>query len=148
MNKKDNIHLTVISFMVYEMILDKVKTFWFLFKSAKVKLLFDDWERVNRLYEAFKKDHGILKFTMLELTTFLYEHNLGDTYSMVNRDGTSVICKVAYYPLPFKDLRALVEIEIPKGKAKGNKKATGTDFRECPIHYLVKINKSKNEKEK
>jgi hypothetical protein len=52
---------------------------------------------------------------------------------MSSRDGTVVECKVAYYPLPHADLRALIEIEMPNGK--------GTDFREVPVHYLIKENK-------
>lgn len=75
---------------------------------------------------------GEIKFSYEQYEKFWVEHKVGDEYRMVNRDKTSVICKVAYYPLPdFADLRALIEIKIKDG----------TDFREVPVHYLERIKK-------
>jgi len=72
------------------------------------------------------------------------KHKLGDTYSMLNRDGSeSGTWKIAYYPLfgtykgegedknwiDFKEPRALIEQPIEDG----------IDFREVPLRYLNKI---------
>jgi hypothetical protein len=71
-----------------------------------------------------------LKFTLFEYCEFWLTRQIGDEYTMASRDGTVVDCKVAYYPMPgYADLRALIEIALPNG---------GTDFREVPIHYLIK----------
>lgn len=71
---------------------------------------------------------GKIKFTRYQYTEFWLTHQIGDVYSMASRDGSVVECKVAYYPMPeYKDLRALIEIDLTKG----------TDFREVPIHYLL-----------
>lgn len=72
---------------------------------------------------------GKIKFTRYQYTEFWLTHQIGDVYSMASRDGSVVECKVAYYPMPnYADLRALIEIDLPKG----------TDFREVPTHYLIK----------
>lgn len=63
-------------------------------------------------------------------TDFWTNHKIGDTYSMVNRDGSSEVCKVAYYPLGnYKDFTALIEIN----------RGSYNDFREVPIRFLTKI---------
>lgn len=73
------------------------------------------------------KDLGEVYFTFAEYWNFWVSHEPGDIYKMTNKDRSVVLCRVAYYPLPyFKDLRALIEIH----------KGDYNDFREVPVKFL------------
>lgn len=62
-------------------------------------------------------------------TIFWKNHHIGDTYLLKNRNGSSEICKIVYYPLEnYDDFTALIEIN----------RSTYTDFREVPIRFLIK----------
>ena len=69
-------------------------------------------------------------------------HKIGNTYAMVNRDGSSSgVWKIVYYPLQgtyeggewvdFDEPRALIEQPIKDG----------IDFREVPLRYLKPLTK-------
>ena len=71
---------------------------------------------------------------------FFEGHEIGMTYSMLNRDGSdSGSWKIVYYPLEgtwknetwidYDEPRALIDQPV-----KG-----GTDFREVPLRYLKRI---------
>ena len=66
------------------------------------------------------------------------EHNIGDLYNLVNRNGSiDSGWKISYYPIfedgktgePYKEPRALIEKPLNDG----------TDFREMPLRYLTKV---------
>lgn len=91
-------------------------------------------EQINRC-----KDN-IVKFTFTEYETFWKNHKPGNFYELKNRNGSSEICQIAYFPLNstyvhekeekklkyHDDLYALIEIKIKDG----------TDFREVPVRFL------------
>lgn len=113
-----------------------IKGFFFL-----ANLWLKDRAKFNLIYKCYEKQRaensspftGKLKFTLHQYAEFWTAHKLGDVYTMSSRDGSVVECRVAYYPMPdYADLRALVEIQMPKG----------TDFREVPVHYLIRKNQN------
>ena len=81
-------------------------------------------------YEAHKRDLGgdKLYFTYADYLNFETNHYSGAIYEMKNKDGSKVMCKVAYYPLPYyRDLRALIEIDM----------GHYNDFRDVPVRFLT-----------
>lgn len=76
------------------------------------------------------KEHGMIYFTYEEYKSFWERHKVGMEYSMINRDKSVIIVKIAYYPLPYyQDLRACIEFPIPGG----------IDFRDVPIKFLKPV---------
>lgn len=82
---------------------------------------------IQHCFNEHAKDIGGIQFSFEEYKAFWTSHAPGANYEMKNRDGSIVVCRVAYYPLPYyKDLRALIEIN----------KVDWTDFPEVPIRFL------------
>lgn len=82
-------------------------------------------------FDSHVKERGAIKFTLDEYRSFWIAHKVGNVYTLTNRDGSTHLCKVAYYPLPYyDDLRALIEID----------KGDYNDFREVPIRFLTLVN--------
>lgn len=82
---------------------------------------------IQHCFNEHAKDIGGVNFAFEEYKAFWTNHSTNSEYVLNNRDGSIVICKVAYYPLPYyKDLRALIEIN----------KGGWIDFREVPVRFL------------
>lgn len=98
-------------------------------------------EQINRCKDS------VVKFTFTEYENFWKDHQPGKIYELKNRNGSTEICHVAYFPLNctyvhdekdkeekklkyHDDLYALIEIKIKDG----------TDFREVPVRFLTAKN--------
>ena len=87
-------------------------------------------ELIHTCFNAHANDIGGVNFSFEEYKSFWAGHSIGAIYEMKNKNGSTVRCKIAYYPLPYyKDLRALIEID----------NITWTDYREVPVVFLKKI---------
>lgn len=87
-------------------------------------------ELIKKCFDEHVKDLVNVYFSFEEYKQFWLDHNINNTYEMVNKDRSVLICKIAYYPLPYyKDLRALIEIVHEDW----------SDFRDVPIKFLNKI---------
>lgn len=89
-----------------------------------------------------------MKELVLALKNQLWiDHRIGDTYAMINQDGSkSTGWKIAYYPLfhtyapvsKYRDIeKMLVDFEEPRALVEKPFNG-GTDFREVPLRYLTK----------
>lgn len=108
-----------------------------------------EYRKLHETYVGLAADIGSgIQFSFQDYVLFKKQHTLDAVYTMGNRDGSVVECKVAYFPLHctydekktkdgtlisselryYKDLRALVEIAVPGG----------IDFREVPVHFLTR----------
>lgn len=84
---------------------------------------------IHKCFQEHAADIGWgIKFTFDEYKNFWVNHSVGAAYEMKNRNGSTEIVKVAYYPLPYhKDLYALIEVMD----------SPFLDLREVPVRYLT-----------